>query len=603
MCSLVACNDWLDVESKVVLSEEDIAQYPELVETQFLSNYDDLRGNVQAIGDGALSYRQHHLSSFTDDAANNTSWTAGIMSSNNSPGWIFSGIFSQTKGESFTQVWCYKEINKVNKFIRQNVESPLDGIQQIVGEAFFIRAFLYFEMVKRYGGVPLFAGSLDNVTSINQRATEEASWLFILGTLDSAIARLPPTQNVLAEDRDRANRHTALALKSRAMLYAGTIAKYGTVTNNGLQGIRADAAREFLLEAAEAAKQVVESQKYTLSANFEDLFNGKDENNNEIIFRFSNVTKTGRQVFHDYWNQPYKVKHASYTAFMSPTIEIVEQFERLDGTIQALNYSAEYTDAAEFFAGRDKRLAATIIYPGGEFMGERYSIYRETRVKTASSTTTHRYNSSDDWKQAAKVPGHEAYMQSGIDGIFNNTAGDGITNYGFYLKKALYGIKRLEDYLSWENDQDAVIIRYGEVILNLAEAAVELNSYGNGSYLGVAQTAFDELRSTHGGLPPKTLTLAVARHERRIDLLYEGFRYWDQKRWRIGTNMHNLQLQSLHPILNIDETVSPARVYYTIEQAPAPDYLNTRTKWFQERDYYCPLPTSQSPGITQNSGW
>lgn len=602
--SFAGCDEWLSVDSKVILSEEDIAKYPELLETQFLSSYDDLRNNVQSIGDGGLSYRQHHLSSFTDDAANNTPWDGGQLSLRLSPGRVFSGIFSQTNGESYNSIWCYKEINKVNKFILKNKGAENPDVLSLVGEAYFIRAYLYFEMVKRYGGVPLYSGSLDEVNSINNRSTEEESWLYIKNCLDSAITLLPDNQKVRSEDKDRANRFTALALKSRAMLYAGTIAKYGKVTNGGLQGIRPDAARDFLFEAANAASKIIEVNKYSLSTNFTDLFNGKDEDNNEIIFRFSNIAKTGRQVFHDFWNMPYKVKREGYTAFLSPTIEIVEQFEKLDGTIQPLDYNAKYSDLADFFAGRDKRLAATIIYPGGEFLGDKYSIYKETRIKRANGQTdSYFYRNQEEWTQAAKVPGYENYMMSGIDGIFPNTSGGGFTNYGFYLKKTLYAVKKLEDYLSHENDQDAVVIRYGEVILNLAEAAVELSSLGNNDFVAQAQTAFNDLRSAHGGLPPKNMDLDVVRHERRIDLLYEGFRYWDQKRWRIGTDMHNLQLQALHPILNIDESVTPTSIYYTIEKASTPDYLITRTKWFQERDYYCPIPVDKSPGIVQNENW
>lgn len=168
---------------------------------------------------------------------------------------------------------------------------------------------------------------------------------------------------------------------------------------------------------------------------------------------------------------------------------------------------------------------------------------------------------------AGKVPGHEKYMKSGADGIFLNLSAAGTTNWGFFLKKTLYGVKRLDDYLIQENDQDAVVIRYGEVILNLAEAAVELSTYGVNDYLAVAQVAFDLLRSIHGGLPAKTMDLEVVRHERRIDLMYEGFRYWDLKRWRIGEEkMHNKTLKALYPILHIDETTSPClRLLYVGE--------------------------------------
>ena len=63
------CSDWLTVDSKTILSEEDIAKYPELSEAQFLSNYAELRKSIHCIGDGAMSYRQHHLDAFTDDAS------------------------------------------------------------------------------------------------------------------------------------------------------------------------------------------------------------------------------------------------------------------------------------------------------------------------------------------------------------------------------------------------------------------------------------------------------------------------------------------------------------------------------------------------------
>ena len=580
-----------------------IAKYPELAEAQFLSNYAELRKSIHCIGDGAMSYRQHHLDAFTDDGASNITYENGVMR-NNTPGTVFGGVFSQSKGEIFEAVWNYKTINVVNKFIATYKNSDNEGVLSTVGEAYFIRAYLYFEMVKRYGGVPLYSSPLDDVSSINNRSTEEKSWDYIKDNLDSALVLLPKVQRIASEDRDRANRYTALALKSRAMLYAGTIAKYGKVSNNSFQGIRKEMAKTYLLEAAKAAKEIVDDGKYALSTEFGDLFNGKDENNNEIIFRFANVAKTGVAVYEDYWYQSYRIKRAGYCAFMVPPLDVVEQFETLDGKIQPLDYAASKNNPEDFFANRDKRLDATVIYPGGEFLGERFSIYRKTLVKRTDGTTEeYSYEKSEDWMGAGKVPGHEKYMKSGADGIFLNLSAAGTTNWGFFLKKTLYGVKRLDDYLIQENDQDAVVIRYGEVILNLAEAAVELSTYGVNDYLAVAQVAFDLLRSIHGGLPAKTMDLEVVRHERRIDLMYEGFRYWDLKRWRIGEEkMHNKTLKALYPILHIDETTSPASVYYTLEKVEAPD-LATRVKWFEERDYYCPLPLSKSPGIVQNDGW
>lgn len=599
-----SCDKWLTVDSQTIITEDDIAQYPELAEAQFLANYQKLRASVHSIGDGHLSFKQHHHDSYTDDGSSNIPWAAGVVR-NYSPGNVFGSVFSQSNGESVTPVWNYQTINEINKFIDTYKDAENVDVLATVGEAYFIRAYLYFEMVKRYGGVPLFTGAIDDETSLNNRSTEKAAWDFVLEDLNKAIDLLPETQAILTEDKDRANKYTALALKSRAMLYAGTIAKYGKVINNELQGIPATAAEAYLKEAAEAANAVVKASKYTLSSNFEDLFNGKDEDNNEIIFRFANKAKTGLTVYHDYWNQNFRTKNGTYTSFMNPHLEIVEQFETLDGEIKPLDYSSAKSDVAEFFANRDKRLAATVIYPGGTFLGERYSIYKKTVVTKADGTTAeYSYANTAAMNEGGTVPGHENYTPSGVDGVFYNNSGGGTTNWGFFLKKTLYGVRKLQSYLRQENDQDAVVIRYGEVILNLAEAAVELSeSYGDNSYVNDAQAAFDELRKIHGGLPPKTMDLEVVRHERRIDLLYEGFRYWDLKRWRLGeANCHNKVFSALHPVLHIDETVTPVSVYYTLEKGEAPE-LDTRVKWFEEKDYYSPIPVAKAPGIVQNIGW
>lgn len=602
MFTLISCNDWLAVDSKSVLNDEDIAKYPELVESQFLSNYAKLQKVVQSIGDGRMTYRQHHLAIYTDDAASNTPWENAVAQ-NNSPGFVFGGIFSQSGGETFTPVWPYKAINEINQFIDTYRNTEDNQVKMLLGEAYFIRAFYFFEMAKRYGGVPLVASELKSDASINQRASEFDTWKFIETTLDSAIVNLPERQLVLSEDRDRANKYTALALKSRAMLYAGTIAKYGKVMNNGLQGIPQEKAQSFLTLAAQAAQSVVTASKYTLANNYGNLFNGKDEDNNEIIYRFSYNVKTGTQVFHDYWNQSYRIKKSGYTSFMVPTIDVVEGYEKLNGTIAELDYHAEEDDVANFFRGRDKRLDASIIYPGGRFLGETFQIYRKTEVKHRDgSITEYAYNSTSDMMAGATVPNYTGITLSGVDGVFLNNSGGGTTNYGFFLKKTLYGVSALEDYLSHENEQDAVILRYGEVILNLCEAAMELETFGEYQYSALAQTSFDALRERHGGLPSKTMTLANVRHERRVDLIYEGFRYWDLKRWRIGTQIHNTTKKVLSPILHIDETVSPARKYYTLEKSDAFE-LPTTKKWFEERDYYSPIPVNQSVGIVQNDGW
>lgn len=599
-----SCDDtWLEVDSKTLLSDEDIAENPELAEAQFLSLYQELRENVNSIGEGRMAGSAgNHLDAYTDDGTCAQPWWSGI-SEFNSPGKMFGKIRTASDW-----VWPYRTINKLNKFIEKFKDSENEGVLGTVGEAYCLRAWLYFEMVKRYGGVPLHTENIDELSAITDRKSEAESWDFILAEFDNAIALLPDAQKIQSENKDRVNKFTALALKARAGLYAGTLAKYGTgELNNGLQGISSTKAKNYLEQGAEAAKRFVdENNGYALDPTFGDLFNGKNENSDEIIFRFQNNAKSGIIVYIDYWTLSYKIKKKGYTAFMNPYIDVVEQFEKLDGTIAPLDYNAQYTDPADFFAGRDKRLAQTIIYPGGEFQGEKFDIYREVRIKKADGTVeTHKYNTGTDWNNRGVVPNYPQYTKSGIDGIYKNDGAHGTTIYGFFLKKTLFANKldKPDDFGANLQEQDAVVIRYGEVLLTLAELAAELNELGNSTYIAVGQDALNAVRNIHGGLPPKALTIETARHERRIDLMYEGFRYWDLKRWRMGTQMHQQQYHALHPILNIDESTTPASIYYTIEDGGVPDYLATRIKWFEEKDYYSPLPVEDNPGLTQNIGW
>jgi len=604
------CNDdFLEVNNPALLSEEDIANFPEIAEAQFLALYTELRQNVNNIGGRGMNGPSGNaLAGYTDDAACAHSFPSG-------DGQLFSlGDINRAVGSVDSSIgdaiWPYRTISKLNDFIITFKDSENEGVLGTVGEAYCLRAWLYFELAKRYGGVPIHTDGIDELPSINDRKTEAETWDFVLEEFDKAIALLPEQQPVLAENKDRVNKFSALALKARAGLYAGTIAKYGIGTfNNDFQGIGSSKAQGYLTQGADAAKQFVDNNTtYALDSKYGDLFNGKNEDSNEIIFRFQNNPQASQTIFYDFWIMPFKVKREGFSGLTNPHLDIVEQFETLDGVITPFDYSAQYDNLAQFFEGRDKRLAQSIIYPGGEFLGETYQIYKEVRVKKlAGATQVFTYNNATDWRNEGTVPDYPQFTQSGIDGNFPDPGIEGTSVYGFYIKKLLYEAEVLDNpaLLTADNQQqDAIVLRYGEVLVTLAELAIELNDLGDASYMAMGQQALNDVRSIHGGLPNKTLTIASVRHERRIELLYEGFRYWDLKRWRTGTQIHQKTYRALNPILNIDENTVPASIYYTIEPEPAPTYLgNTRIKWFEEKDYYSPLPTQSNPGLQQNQGW
>ena len=608
MTALTGCNKFLDVKSSYILDDETVNARPELLETQFLSYYPMLREYLPTLGLCRNTFGYHHLDAWGDDLMSNIiwmfadhqKWPAGYAYSQK----FQMGSYSYEDSSQYGPYWPYALINKLNKTIEdysKHTDEP--EIAGMLGEAYFIRAYLYLNLVQRYGGVPVFTEPFDDAASVSKRETEEYCWDFISDQLDSALAYVPETCKYASENRDRAIRTTVLALKSRAMLYAATLAKYGAEPfNNGFQGVPATRAEGYFKSAAQAAQQVVDSGLYSLSANFGGIFDATDKNNQEIIFRFATEARTvGLYIWYDRYFAPVRYQENS-GAFMVPSLDAVESFETTSGEIKELDYSRTYPSQSSIFEGRDKRLYDTVLLPGTTFLGLTMDVYNRSVVHTASGDKEYCWEDWSGWNERTTIPGHENFYRSGLDGVFVQTEGKGVSNSGFYLKKMLYGVSHLDKYGEGLGNQDAVNIRYGEVILNLCEAAAELETFGDNSYMASSQVLFDELRSIHGGLPAKKLDIETVRHERKVELMYECHRYFDLKRWHRGDLVHQVIPNILHPVLHIDETTTPESVYYTIEKVPA-NLGGTEKGWFEERDYYCPLPCDINPGLQQNIGW
>lgn len=606
-----SCSGFLEVPSKTVLSERDVDEYPELSESLVLSYYPYLRRYLQTMGLERNTFMYFLYDGWFEDLTVNVNWS-GNGSKDWPIGYAESQMFEvspynyEESYDGFYQSWdSYLIINKINHILA-DVDSDNDSaeLKASMGELYFIRAFLYFELVKKFGGVPLFDEPFDGQPT-NVRQSEEASWEFVLSDLDKAIEYLPETCLKPGEDRDRANRYTALALKSRVALYAASIARYGTKLNV-LQGVPESRAQAWFKESAEAAQAVLESGKYALADadDFAHLFDGTDKDNGEIIFRFSTKPKTvGMWVWFDAY---YVVGRATMAsgAFMVPTLNAVEQFETLDGQIRPIDESRQYESQASIYAGRDRRLEATILHGGSDFLDLNLDIYYAVDLHDASGKVTrYKWNNSSDWSNRLKVPGYDNINRSGVDGCFEQENGTaGTTNTGFFIRKNLYG-EKVDNYYEGLTAQDAVVLRLGEVVLNFAEAAAELASSSDASYLPEAQKWFDKLRAEHGGLPAKPLDIESTRHERRVELMFENHRYWDLKRWHTGHLNDGMVGMALHPILNIDASETPARFYYTVERADGHELAGNEVHYFSERDYYCPVPIDQHPGLKQNVGW
>ena len=593
---LSGCNDLLDVELDSVVDSEEIENNPEMAEYLFLGSYKDLQNQI--INLDRLGPYYFGWDALCDEGMDNAPVWDGANAYTKPGGFGYGQAFKKGQDSDY---WPYKEINRLNKFINDFSSSEDPEILSTVGEAHFLRSFLYFDLVKRFGGVPLIADDVDNYERL-VRNTEKESWDFIANDLDSAINYLVGTHKDLVTDKDRANKYSAFALKSRAMLYAGTIAKYGNGTaNEGLQGIEGAEAERYLELAYAAADSVVKSTKYALynsypgtSKNYQYIF--LDENNDEVIFQFDFDFPGNGHSYDMHW-APYRFRDGWGTETV-PLVEFAEAYEYTDGTIKSFDYDRKYASVAEVFEDKDLRFEGSILHGGSTWMGETMEIHRETRVISPDGTETAYYvNSEGDLiGQANVVPGVEGdYNATGLDGPINVSGGWDITRTGFYIKKYLDPDKIIPDNQSWQNQ---ILIRYGEVLLNKAEAAAELG----GAYATEGLDALNEVRSRASQPNKLSLDLDEVRHERKIEMAFELHRFWDLRRWRIGTEvLDNTMFHALNPIQWIDQTQTPAEVYYTIEKVEPGDHLKQRK--FNDRDNYCPISVSNNPGMIQNIGW
>ncbi|QNR87090.1 RagB/SusD family nutrient uptake outer membrane protein [Pedobacter riviphilus] len=491
--------------------------------------------------------------------------------------------------------WNYSRIRRVNDFIEKipNAAIDNDSKKRFLAEARFIRAFEYFSLVKRYGGVPLVTKVQEYKTGddvaglIVQRSKEQDIYDFISTELDAVVNDLPEDYGNDPANAFRVNKYAALALKSRAMLYAASSAKYGTVQLNGLVGITPGLANAYWQKAMDAADLIIKSGKYELydvnadkAANFQQLF--LTLGSSEAIFTKVYQSPDKAHSF-DFYNAPQSFR-VDYGNATNPTLEMVEEFEYKDGSpgILKVNDAAGnpivYNKPADLFKDKDPRMFATILTPFDSWQGGVVEIRRgviDNGVKKTSESLS------------AVYPAGGTFNIVGKDGPL--TTNDP-TKTGFYIKKFMDPVNRVpygRSTTPW------MIFRYAEVLLNYAEAAYEL---GNSS---AAIDAVNQIRKRAGIATVGSITIDKIRHERKVELAFENHRFWDIRRWHNATTiLTNTQFHALYPWIMWQNGVDPGNMKYTFEKAIAPKLTRT----FPEKLYLEPVP-QQNPPYIQNPGY
>jgi starch-binding outer membrane protein, SusD/RagB family len=564
--------DVLDRKPLNLISDEDVWQSEQLLDIYLVQLYDAIpMGFTSRLSQSALTDEATYPDGAVVNDFGNTAHTLN-------PG-------------------MYAAIRNANSFLEQVKTSPVNGdkIKSLSAEVRFIRAFYYFDLVKKYGGMPLITQVQifnNNLPELQvKRNTEEEVYAFILSELDAAAQDLPETQS--AANSNRATKFTALALKSRAALYAGSIAKYGNVQLNGLVGIPAGQAAQYFTESFNAAKAIIESGKFTLytklynpdtktgdpAANYQNIF--REKGNQEVIFQKA-YRSPDKGHSYDNWFIPegYTTNNGSGIA---PTLEMVESYEYTDGTAGKLVIANQvYNTADDLYKNKDPRFEGSILRSGSPFAGRPVQIYRG--IYGSNGTL---------YESLAPFPEDPAVRQVGRDGPFPE---GNFSKTGFYIKKYMNTATAVVE--PGFSDQNYIEIRYAEVLLNYAEAAFELGD------VPAALLAVNQIRSRAGIKPlePAELTVSRLRNERKVELAFEDKRLWDIRRWRIGTDLfRNTYLHGLWPYLKY-ENGQYKYVFTAVSGYPIDDGL---PRIFNERDYYSNLAgyINTNEQITNNPGW
>lgn len=534
--------------------------------------YSELQEGFQNI-DGAMMASATDEAEFVNETSTVQNFNNGSWNAISNPG---GGIWAQ----------YFRGIRKANNFLllADNVNhdqyklDPSPSAQSVYNtrlaeitrwkfEARFLRAFFYFELIKRYGGVPLMTTPLNesDVQGI-KRATLQECVQFIANECDATASGLPAAYTATnSTDLSRVTKGAALALKSRLLLYAAsdlwnTSSWAAGYTNPEYISLPAGDRAARWQAAADAAKAVIDiagAAGYGLATNYSTLF--RNFNVNEIIFTRRNTASNSFEVAN------FPIGFDRGQSGNSPSQDLVDAYEikvnatttaKFDWTNPAHTANPYATTGA---TARDPRLFLTVAVNNTNFS----SVSGVTRPLET--------------------------FTGGRDGKPTVNA----TKTGYYLRKYV------NESINLTTNQTAVhswiYFRLAEIYLNYAEA---LNEVSPGT--AAIKTHYDLVRTRTGvAMPPLPAGLSQAevreriRNERRVEFAFEDHRAWDVRRWMIAPATLGSPLRGV----DITKTGTAAFTYQ-------PFVVETRT--FLPRMYLYPIPQSElniAKGLVQNPLW
>lgn len=552
-----SCNSILDLEPLDAVSDAAVWSQPELLELYVNARYDELpHGYVQWAGGLRVTSLTDESYDIHQGSRLLNKYTQGEITPTNMH--LFGGFWIQ----------AYSAIRNLNLFLENvvpNIGDP-QRTAQLIAEVRFLRAWFYTELFSRYGDVPLLAStiSVENADEILERTPVSEIVAFVDTELLEASDDLPLTH----EDNDfgKATKGAALALRARALLY-GASPLFGTGSSAEWQKV------------ADACEDLFDLGIYSLSSDFQGMFlNPSDP---EIIFFKQFIGLRGPEVNFqagyympsgghtiEEWRLPNGNRGWSQE---NPLMNLVDEFETISGEIPVLGYTgaddnlspilnpnATDYDPTNPYANRDPRLTYSVIHDG--------ALVNDREVEFWECGLDSRCEDVDLWWNGALI---DHTIRKGLD--LNWVPGAGVTS-----------------------STPFVYMRLAEFYLTYAEAQYHL---GN---TGIAQQYLNVVRSRPGVNMPAIENsqsgadlLSKIKHERKVELAFEGNRWYDARRWLDAEADFGRDAIGLEVVR--DETTGNKTYRYFVQQQRS----------FPESHYLFPIPFEEmsKTNWTQNPGY
>lgn len=562
---MAACspNSLFDDAPKNKISDEETWRNPMLLDEYVNTWYRNMSAGFKTyVPSTALfkSISRYYLPWFADQLSNGKSdwYNAGY------------GDVLKANEESITRwagtTWSnyYTQIQYINSFLENKAKVP-DAAQRrrVEGEAHFFRAYYYYMLWRRFGGVLLIDHKYDPLTKPEKfpRASYEQMVSFIVSEADKADSLLSVTNT--AADAGRITRGAAIMLKAKTYLWAS-----GTVFQNkpkSYLGFTDDKSQAMLQKARAAYDRLFALGVYQLvpvTATTQDgirdeyrqIFITKNTSESILEVQHSNDGDYANKFGHTLDRDAAAPSFTGTTAAYTPTQNHVDEYGMRGGAVY---------DPQHPYDNRDYRFYANVLYNGCEY-----------RSHTMDMATT-------DGKAGADIT------------PYGSSTTAAVSRTGYYLGKFVDASQSIDDNNTYASKQDYIIWRLAEAYLDYAEVCYRLGD--NAAALDMV----NRIRTRVHMDALSTLTWDDIVRERRVEMAFEETTYWDQLRW--GTAEQTFSGRT-NPLRGIAITVHAGHTTYrtvNINRFPA------RVRKFETKEYYFPIPWAEVryQGIEQNPGW